>query len=251
MSIAWGCSSVTSEPQAWTCTIWPQKVVVISISDSLPCSSLCVETNLQRQKIVGLCILPPPEHSISGLVLWSCGLRRHGIGSFLPQKLASGTGASSMIPLSRAAWCTWWSDLVHWVRSHFFCLFRSCTAKIYCNYLLIAWRNRQTLDPCLSSSSCIKGLTWFQFHVQIWHVMVITFLALLEKQKGVLLTLLQAWTISDSGSCPLPRTSCTKHRKQRWVNLHNYIYGRKGGEWKLMGDQKYHAEITLKQAFLD
>ena len=52
------------------------------------------------------CMLPRLKRSISGLVLWSCGLSRHGIVSFLPQKLASGTEASSTIPLSHAAWWT-------------------------------------------------------------------------------------------------------------------------------------------------
>jgi len=40
--------------------------------------------------------------------------------------------------------------------SPFLCLFRSCTTRIYSCYLLIAWRNRQTLVPCLSSSNCTK-----------------------------------------------------------------------------------------------
>lgn len=49
-------------------------------------------------------MLPQLERNIAGLVLWSCGRHQRGIVSFLPQKSASDTEASSVILLGRAAW---------------------------------------------------------------------------------------------------------------------------------------------------
>lgn len=71
-------------------------------------------------------------------------------------------------------------------RSPFLCLFRSCTTRIYSCYLLIAWRNRQTLVPCLSSSNCTERLSCFQFHVQIAdEITVHPNLTTLEKIKEI------------------------------------------------------------------
>jgi hypothetical protein len=64
-------------------------------------------------------MLPRLGRRISGLALWSCGRRQHGIVSCPQQKSASGTEASSMIPLNRVAWWTEKSNFEH-SESHFF-----------------------------------------------------------------------------------------------------------------------------------
>ena len=71
-------------------------------------------------------------------------------------------------------------------------------------YLLIAWRNLKTLLPCLSSSN--------------WQNRYTIFIKQTKKQEkethdkqtsfDITHTFRQAWTISDSATSALPRTSC-------------------------------------------
>lgn len=96
-------------------------------------------------------------------------------------------------------------------------------------YLLIAWRNRKTFILCLSSSNWgnkyamgIKQVSSFKTPLikkkmkwdgrkrgyQIPKKKKCIVLSKWIWKLAITLTLLQAWTISDSGTPALPRTSC-------------------------------------------